>query len=281
MQLLDGKALSETIKKELKIESDTLIKKGITPCLAVIVVGDDAASHTYVNSKEKSCHAAGIASIVRRLPAITTEEALLELIDSLNNDQNVDGILVQLPVPKHIDSAKIIEAIDPKKDVDGFHPFNVGRLMAGLDGFVPCTPYGVMKLLEAYNINVRGMDACVIGASNIVGKPMMNLLLNASATVEICRSSTKNLKEHTLRADLIVVGVGKINLLSADMVKEGAIVIDVGINRNSEGKIVGDVDFENVAPKCSFITPVPGGVGPMTIAMLLSNTITSAKQRLH
>jgi len=281
MQLLDGKALSETIKKELKIESDALVKKGITPCLAVIVVGDDAASHTYVNSKEKSCHAAGIASIVRRLPAITTEEALLELIDSLNNDQNVDGILVQLPVPKHIDSAKIIEAIDPKKDVDGFHPFNVGRLMAGLDGFVPCTPYGVMKLLEAYNINVRGMDACVIGASNIVGKPMMNLLLNASATVEICRSSTKNLKEHTLRADLIVVGVGKINLLSADMVKEGAIVIDVGINRNSEGKIVGDVDFENVAPKCSFITPVPGGVGPMTIAMLLSNTITSAKQRLH
>ncbi len=281
MQLLDGKALSETIKKELKIESDALVKKGITPCLAVIVVGDDAASHTYVNSKEKSCHAAGIASIVRRLPAITTEEALLELIDSLNNDQNVDGILVQLPVPKHIDSAKIIEAIDPKKDVDGFHPFNVGRLMAGLDGFVPCTPYGVMKLLEAYNINVRGMDACVIGASNIVGKPMMNLLLNASATVEICRSSTKNLKEHTLRADLIVVGVGKINLLSADMVKEGAIVIDVGINRNSEGKIVGDVDFAGVAPKCSFITPVPGGVGPMTIAMLLSNTITSAKQRLH
>lgn len=280
MQLLDGKALSEKIKQELKCESEILIQKGITPCLAVILVGDDPASQTYVNSKEKSCHSAGIASIVKRLPATTREDELLEIIDDLNRDVTVDGILVQLPVPKQIDSTKIIEAIDPKKDVDGFHPFNVGRLMAGLDGFVPCTPFGVMKLLEAYNINVRGMDTCVIGASNIVGKPMMNLLLNASATVEICRSSTKNLKEHTLRADLIVVGVGKINLLTADMVKEGAIVIDVGINRNSEGKIVGDVDFANVAPKCSYITPVPGGVGPMTIAMLLANTVKSAKQRL-
>ena len=281
MQLLDGKALSEKIKQELKNESEILTQKGITPCLAVILVGDDPASQTYVNSKEKSCQSAGIASIVKRLPASTSEKELLQIIDTLNNDTTVDGILVQLPVPKHIDSTKIIEAINPKKDVDGFHPFNVGRLMAGLDGFVPCTPFGVMKLLEAYNINVRGMDTCVIGASNIVGKPMMNLLLNASATVEICRSSTKNLKEHTLRADLIVVGVGKINLLTADMVKEGAIVIDVGINRNSEGKIVGDVDFANVAPKCSFITPVPGGVGPMTIAMLLANTVKSAKQRLN
>ena len=281
MQLLDGKALSEKIKQELKNESEILTQKGITPCLAVILVGDDPASQTYVNSKEKSCQSAGIASIVKRLPASTSEKELLQIIDTLNNDTTVDGILVQLPVPKHIDSTKIIEAINPKKDVDGFHPFNVGRLMAGLDGFVPCTPFGVMKLLEAYNINVRGMDTCVIGASNIVGKPMMNLLLNASATVEICRSSTKNLKEHTLRADLIVVGVGKINLLTADMVKEGAIVIDVGINRNGEGKIVGDVDFANVAPKCSFITPVPGGVGPMTIAMLLANTVKSAKQRLN
>lgn len=279
MQLLDGKALSEKIKQELKNESEILTQKGITPCLAVILVGDDPASQTYVNSKEKSCQSAGIASIVKRLPSSTSEKELLQIIDTLNNDTTVDGILVQLPVPKHIDSTKIIEAIDPKKDVDGFHPFNVGRLMAGLDGFVPCTPFGVMKLLEAYNINVRGMDTCVIGASNIVGKPMMNLLLNASATVEICRSSTKNLKEHTLRADLIVVGVGKINLLTADMVKEGAIVIDVGINRNSEGKIVGDVDFANVAPKCAYITPVPGGVGPMTIAMLLANTVKSAKQR--
>lgn len=280
MQLLDGKALSETIKSELKSQSEILAQKGVTPCLAVILVGDDPASQTYVNSKEKSCHASGIASIVKRLPASTSEEELLALIQALNADTNVDGILVQLPVPKHIDSTKIIEAIDPRKDVDGFHPFNVGRLVAGLEGFVPCTPYGVMKLLEAYDINVRGMDACVIGASNIVGKPMMNLLLNASATVEICRSSTRNLKEHTLKADLIVVGVGKPNLLTADMVKEGAIVIDVGINRNAEGKIVGDVDFAAVAPKCSYITPVPGGVGPMTIAMLLANTVLSAQQRL-
>lgn len=279
MQLLNGKALSDTIKSELKIESEQLAKEGIFPALAVVLVGDDPASHTYVNSKEKSCTASGIKSIVHRLSATTSQNELLALIDTLNKDTSIDGILVQLPVPKHIDSSKIIEAIKPSKDVDGFHPYNVGRLMAGLDGFVPCTPYGVMKLLEAYHINPRGMDACVIGASNIVGKPMMNLLLNASATVEICRSSTRNLKEHTLRADIIVVGVGKINLLTADMVKEGAIVIDVGINRTPEGKIVGDVDFENVAPKCSFITPVPGGVGPMTIAMLLANTVKSAKQR--
>lgn len=280
MQLLDGKALSEKIKNELKNESNLLSKNGVVPCLAVILVGEDPASQTYVNSKEKSCHTAGIASIVKRLPASTSEAELLSLINTLNLDSTVDGILVQLPVPKHIDSTKIIEAIDPRKDVDGFHPFNVGRLMAGLDGFVPCTPYGVMKLLEEYKIEVRGLNACVIGASNIVGKPMMNLLLNASATVEICRSSTRNLKEHTLKADLIVVGVGKPNLLTEDMVCEGAIVIDVGINRNAEGKIVGDVDFANVSKKCSYITPVPGGVGPMTIAMLLTNTVKSAKQRL-
>ena len=280
MQLLDGKALSEKIKNELKNESNLLSKNGVVPCLAVILVGEDPASQTYVNSKEKSCHTAGIASIVKRLPASTSEAELLSLINTLNLDSTVDGILVQLPVPKHIDSTKIIEAIDPRKDVDGFHPFNVGRLMAGLDGFVPCTPYGVMKLLEEYKIEVRGLNACVIGASNIVGKPMMNLLLNASATVEICRSSTRNLKEHTLKADLIVVGVGKPNLLTENMVCEGAIVIDVGINRNAEGKIVGDVDFANVSKKCSYITPVPGGVGPMTIAMLLTNTVKSAKQRL-
>ena len=280
MQLLDGKALAAKIRNELKIESDLLAKKAITPCLAVILVGDDPASKTYVNSKEKACADANISSIVKKLPETTSQDELLNIIQTLNDDKSVDGILVQLPLAKHIDSTKIIEAISPHKDVDGFHPFNVGRLVAGMDGFVPCTPYGVMKLLEEYNINVRGMDACVIGASNIVGKPMMNLLLNASATVEICRSSTRNLKEHTLKADLIVVGVGKQNLLQADMVKQGAIVIDVGINRTAEGKIVGDVDFVNVAPKCSYITPVPGGVGPMTIAMLLHNTVKSAKQRL-
>lgn len=280
MQLLDGKALSIKIKNELRNESEALIKQGVTPCLAVILVGMDPASQTYVNSKEKACQDAKISSIVKKLPASTTQTELLALIDVLNQDRTVDGILVQLPLPKHIDSTKIIEAIHPQKDVDGFHPFNVGRLVAGMDGFIPCTPYGVMKLLEAYHIDVKGMDTCVIGASNIVGKPMMNLLLNASATVEICRSSTRDLKAHTLRADLIVVGVGKPNLLQADMVKEGAIVIDVGINRGADGKIVGDVDFAAVSPKCSYITPVPGGVGPMTIAMLLSNTIKSAKQRL-
>lgn len=279
MQILDGKALSDKIKIELKQESILLNEKGIFPALAVILVGDDPASQTYVNTKEKACGVAGIRSIMHKMPSSTSQKELLDIITSLNLDSSVDGILVQLPLPKHIDTNAVIEAIDPKKDVDGFHPFNVGRLMAGLDGFVPCTPFGVMRLLEEYKINVRGLDACVIGASNIVGKPMMNLLLNASATVEICRSSTKNLCEHTKRADLIVVGVGKINLLTADMVKEGAIVIDVGINRNAEGKIVGDVDFAGVAPKCSFITPVPGGVGPMTIAMLLENTIKSAKNR--
>ncbi|MDD3325241.1 MAG: bifunctional methylenetetrahydrofolate dehydrogenase/methenyltetrahydrofolate cyclohydrolase FolD [Sulfurospirillaceae bacterium] len=279
MEILDGKALSDKIKTDLKTQSETLKKKGVVPALAVILVGDDPASQTYVNTKEKACNAVGITSIMHRVCSSTSEEEVLKIIDSLNKNPEVDGILVQLPLPKHIDTSKVIEAISPDKDVDGFHPFNVGRLVAGMDGFVPCTPFGVMKLLEAYGINVRGMDACVIGASNIVGKPMMNLLLNASATVEVCRSSTKNLKEHTLRADLIVVGVGKINLLTSDMVKEGAIVVDVGINRNEEGKIVGDVDFANVAPKCSYITPVPGGVGPMTIAMLLTNTIKSASRR--
>ncbi|MDD3462832.1 MAG: bifunctional methylenetetrahydrofolate dehydrogenase/methenyltetrahydrofolate cyclohydrolase FolD [Sulfurospirillaceae bacterium] len=279
MEILDGKALSDKIKTDLKIQSETLKQEGVVPALAVILVGDDPASQTYVNTKEKACNAVGITSIMHRVCASTSEDEVLKIIDSLNKNPEVDGILVQLPLPKHIDTSKVIEAINPDKDVDGFHPFNVGRLVAGMDGFVPCTPFGVMKLLEAYGVNVRGMDACVIGASNIVGKPMMNLLLNASATVEVCRSSTKNLKEHTLKADLIVVGVGKINLLTADMVKEGAIVVDVGINRNEEGKIVGDVDFANVSPKCSYITPVPGGVGPMTIAMLLTNTIKSASRR--
>lgn len=276
MQLLDGKALSNTIKTELKIRTQSLLEKGITPTLAVILVGEDPASQTYVKTKEKACEAVGIGSVAHRLEKTTTQEALLSLIDTLNHDKSIHGILVQLPLPSHINTHTIIEAIDPKKDVDGFHPFNVGRLVAGLEGFKPCTPYGVMKLLEAYAIDVRGMNACVIGASNIVGKPMMNLLLNASATVEVCRSSTKNLKEHTLKADLIVVGVGKPNLLTADMISEGAIVVDVGINRTAEGTIVGDVDFANVAAKCAYITPVPGGVGPMTIAMLLSNTVLAA-----
>lgn len=280
MQILDGKALSDTIKIELKKESDKLGTKGITPGLAVILVGDDIASQTYVKMKEKACDTAGVYSIIHKMPNTISQEKILETIAMINNNPNIDGVLVQLPLPKHIDTTKIIEAIDPKKDVDGFHPFNVGRLVAGLDGFVPCTPLGVMRLLEHYTIDPKGLDACVVGASNIVGKPMMNLLLNAGATVDICHIFTKDLKAHTQKADLVIVGVGKQNLITADMIKEGAIVIDIGINKTEDGRLVGDVDYENVASKCSYITPVPGGVGPMTIAMLLENTIKAAQHRL-
>ncbi len=222
----------------------------------------------------------GIYSIVHKMPLDISEEKILETIRMMNNNPNIDGILVQLPLPSQIDTQKILDSIDPRKDVDGFHPFNVGRLVLGLDCFVPCTPLGVMRLLKEYNIDVKGMDACVVGASNIVGKPMMNLLLNSFATVDICHIYTKNLKSHTKRADILIVGVGKPNLITKDMVKEGAIVIDIGINRLENGKLVGDVDFENVAPLTSYITPVPGGVGPMTIAMLLENTLKAAKGRL-
>lgn len=280
MQILDGKALSDQIKIELKKESEKLNEQGITPGLAVILVGDDAASQTYVKMKEKACDIAGIYSIIHKMPSTISQEKILETIHMINNNPNIDGVLVQLPLPKHIDTTKIIEAIDPKKDVDGFHPFNVGRLVAGLEGFVPCTPLGVMRLLEHYRIDPKGLDACVVGASNIVGKPMMNLLLNAGATVDICHIFTKDLKAHTQKADLLIVGVGKRDLITADMVKEGAIVIDIGINKTQDGRIVGDVDFHNVSPKCSYITPVPGGVGPMTIAMLLENTIKAAHHRL-
>jgi len=279
MTLLDGKALSDTFKQTLTSECKTLKEKGIVPGLAVVLVGSDPASATYVGMKERSCEAVGIRSIMHRLPESTAQEALLSLIDTLNKDPQVDGILVQLPLPAHLDSDAILEAITPCKDVDGFHAINVGKLSQNLEGFVPCTPLGVMKLLEAYAIDPKGLDVCVIGRSNIVGKPMMNLLINAGATVTVCHSQTKDLKAHTLRADLLVVGVGKPALLKADMVKEGAIVIDVGINRTDKGTLVGDVDFDAVAPKCTFITPVPGGVGPMTIAMLLSNTVHAAKNR--
>lgn len=279
MQLLDGKTLSDKIKTELKKQSDKLGEKGVTPGLAVILVGDDAASHTYVKMKEKACDVAGVYSIIHKMPSTISQEKILETIYMINANPNIDGVLVQLPLPKHIDTTKIIEAIDPKKDVDGFHPYNVGRLVAGLDGFVPCTPLGVMRLLEEYNIDVKGLNACVVGASNIVGKPMMNLLLNAGATVDICHIFTKDLKAHTKVADIILVGTGVRNLIKADMVKDGAIIVDIGINKTEDGRIVGDVDFEAVAPKCSYITPVPGGVGPMTIAMLLSNTIKAAQAR--
>jgi len=278
MTILDGKALSSKIKDRLSAENIELKKQGLVPGLAVILVGEDPASQTYVNSKEKACEAVGIYSKKIVMDESTSEQTLLDTIKELNTDESIHGILVQLPLPKHIDTSKVLETIIPSKDVDGFHEYNVGKLVTGNETFVPCTPLGVMKILEEYGINPEGLDACVMGRSNIVGKPMMNLLLNAGATVTVCHSKTKNLKEKTLQADLLVVGIGRAKMVSADMVKEGAIVIDVGINRLESGKLVGDVDFEDVAPKCSYITPVPGGVGPMTIAMLLQNTVTSAKR---
>jgi len=280
MTIIDGKALSDEIKKELSDEVVKLKSKGITPGLAVVLVGDDPASHTYVKMKESSCEKTGIYSIVHKMPSDISQEKIVETIKMMNENPNIDGILVQLPLPKHIDTDLILQTIDPKKDVDGFHPFNVGKLSLGLDGFVPCTPLGVMKMLKKYEIDPKGLDVCVVGASNIVGKPMHNLLLNEFATVDICHIFTKDLASHTKRADMVIVGVGKPNLITADMVKDGAIVIDIGINRLEDGRLVGDVDYENVSQKCSYITPVPGGVGPMTIAMLLSNTVKSAKQRV-
>ncbi len=279
MKILDGKALSQKIRGNVKKEIDILREVGVIPGLAVILVGDDPASKTYVKMKEKACDEAGMYATIHKMPASTSQEKILEIIGKINEDDNIDGILVQLPLPPHIDTDTILQAIDPNKDVDGFHPFNVGKLVLGLDGFAPCTPLGVMEIFKEYEIDPKGLDVCVVGASNIVGKPMMNLLLNSFATVDICHIYTKNLKEHTKKADVVVVGVGKAGLITKDMVKEGAIVIDIGINRLENGKLVGDVDYESVAPKCSYITPVPGGVGPMTIAMLLSNTLKSAKAR--
>ena len=280
MNILDGKALSQKIKEEVKLETTKLQdEKKITPGLAVILVGNDAASSAYVGMKSKACKEAGIYSIVHEMPDTISQDAILEILSMMNKNPNIDGILVQLPLPQHVDTTAILEAIDPAKDVDGFHAYNVGRMTSGLDGFIPATPYGVMELLKEYNIDPQGKDVCVIGASNIVGKPMGTLLLNANATVTTCHIHTKDLKAHTKKADIICVGVGVVNLIKEDMIKEGAIVIDIGINRLENGKLVGDVDFKNVSPKCSYITPVPGGVGPMTIAMLLKNTIKAAKLR--
>ena len=279
MQILDGKAVSAKVKDEVAKDAAALKTAGIEPALAVILVGEDKASQTYVASKEKACAATGIRSVMHRLPAATTQAELLALINVLNLDDSVDGILVQLPLPAHIDESAILEAIRPEKDVDGFHAINVGRLVSGLRGFAPCTPFGIMRILKEYGIDVTGLNAVVIGRSNIVGKPMANLLLNANATVTVTHSKTRNLKEICAGADILVAAIGKADFVTADMVKDGAVVIDVGINRMDDDKLKGDVKFDEVAPKCSFITPVPGGVGPMTIAMLLSNTIISAKNR--
>jgi len=278
MQILDGKALAQKIEKNVadevvKLKNET----GRTPGLAVILVGNDPASAAYVNMKKKACDRVGFYSVTHEMPEDISQEAIEKTITMMNDNPNIDGILVQLPLPPQIDTTKILELVDPSKDVDGFHPYNVGRLVTNLDGFVPCTPLGVMELLAEYDIDVKGKNCCVVGASNIVGKPMASLLLNADATVEVCHIFTDDLKKHTLQADIILVGVGVINLIKEDMVKDGAIIIDIGINRAENGKLVGDVDFENVSKKCSYITPVPGGVGPMTIAMLLSNTLKAAK----
>mgnify|MGYP003087806047 CR=1 FL=1 len=280
MKILDGKAVSLKVKESVKVRADELKKFGVEPTLAVVLVGEDKASQTYVRAKEKACNEYGIKSVAHRLSENTTQNELLALINVLNLDDSIHGILVQLPLPKHIDTNVVLAAIDPRKDVDGFHAVNVGKLVSGLEGFVPCTPLGVMEILKEYGIDVAGLNAVVIGRSNIVGKPMANLLLNASATVTVTHSKTKNLKEICKNADLIVAAIGKPFFLKADMVKDGAVVVDVGINRLDDGRLVGDVDFEEVAPKCSYITPVPGGVGPMTIAMLLNNTILAAQAKI-
>lgn len=278
--IIDGKKVSMKIKENLKEEVRSLQEKGINPGLAVVVVGNDPASRVYVNNKEKDCEYIGINSFEYALPKEATEEEVLALIDKLNNDEKVSGIIVQLPVPKHISEEKIINAINPKKDVDAFHPENVGRIMTGSYSFLPCTPAGVMELLEEYNIEISGKKCVVIGRSNIVGKPMAMLLIHKSGTVTVCHSKTKDLKEVVKDADIVVAAIGKAKFVTADMIKEGAVVIDVGINRAEDGKLCGDVDYENISKKAYAITPVPGGVGPMTRAVLMKNTVTAAKNNI-
>lgn len=278
MQLLDGKTLAKKIEEKVSLEAKEFKKMtGRVPGLAVILVGHDPASQAYVGMKKKACDRAGFYSVTHEMPDDISQEAIIKTIEMMNQNPNIDGILIQLPLPSHIDTTKILEVVAPSKDVDGFHPFNVGRLTTGLDGFVPCTPLGVMELLSEYNIDPKGKNAVIVGASNIVGKPMAALLLNANATVTITHIHTKDLRSHTLQADMLFVGAGVINLIREDMVSEGCIVVDIGINRTEDGRLVGDVDFDTVAPKTSYITPVPGGVGPMTISMLLSNTLKAAQ----
>ena len=277
-RLIDGKVISAAVKERVKNEVAQLNEKGITVGLAVIIVGEDPASKIYVANKKKACEALGIVSEGYALPESTTEEELLRLIDTLNAKKSINGILCQLPLPRHLDEKRIINAISPEKDVDAFHPVNVGRIMIGDYDFVPCTPAGIMEMLAYENIETEGKRCVVIGRSNIVGKPMAMLLLHKNGTVTICHSKTRNLKEICLGADILVAAVGKAKFVTADMVKEGAVVIDVGMNREN-GRLCGDVDFEAVKEKASAITPVPGGVGPMTIAMLMQNTLTAAKRQ--
>ncbi len=277
-QLIDGSALSKSIRADVALRAAALTDRGVRPGLAVVLVGDDPASQVYVRNKVKACHEAGLHSVFEKYDADCTEAQLLARIAALNADPSIHGILVQMPLPRHIDSHKVIEAIATNKDVDGYSVLSAGELMAGLPGFRPCTPYGCMKLIESTGIDLRGKHAVVIGRSNTVGKPMALLLLQAHASVTICHSATADLGYHTRQADVVVAAVGRRNTLRGDMVKPGAIVIDVGINRNEEGKLCGDVDFSAVSQVAAAITPVPGGVGPMTIAMLLVNTVEAAER---
>jgi methylenetetrahydrofolate dehydrogenase (NADP+) / methenyltetrahydrofolate cyclohydrolase len=277
-QKIDGNALSQKLRAEVTLRTTALKAKGITPGLAVILVGENPASQVYVRNKVKACEDSGLHSILEKHPASLTEAALLNRIKALNQGTSIHGILVQLPLPEHIDAQKVIEAISPAKDVDGFHIASAGALMTGMPGFWPCTPYGCMKMLESIGYELKGKHAVVIGRSNIVGKPMALMLLQKNATVTICHSATQDLKAITLQADVIVAAVGKRNILTADMVKPGAVVLDVGMNRNEEGKLCGDVDFAGVEQVAGYITPVPGGVGPMTITMLLINTLEAAER---
>ncbi len=279
MELMDGKELAKNIRANLKEEVEELKKKGIYPKLAVIMVGDDKASAVYVRNKSKACNEIGVEYEEFLLKADTTMDELLELIQKLNKDEKIDGILLQSPIPRHLDINEAFMAIDPKKDVDGFHPVNVGKLSLNQDCFVSCTPYGIIKMLETYNVPIEGARAVIIGRSNIVGKPLIQCLLNKNATVTICHSKTKNLEEVTKQADILIAAIGKPEFVKGNMVKEGTAVIDVGINRTDEGKLLGDVNFEEVSKKASYITPVPGGVGPMTIAMLMTNVVKAAKYR--
>ncbi len=276
--IIDGKATAKQIKDELKERVGQLTGKGIKPALAVVIVGDNAASHVYVRSKKKACQYIGIQSFVYELPEETTEKELLHLVHKLNNNSEVHGILVQLPLPPHISEEKVIIAIDPKKDVDGFHPINVGNLSIGNQGFVSCTPYGIMELLKRHHISVQGKKCVVLGRSNIVGKPMAMLLLRENGTVTLCHSKTKNLKEECRQGDILIVAIGRSKMVTKEYVKEGAVVVDVGMNRLGDGTLCGDVDYEDVETHVSWITPVPGGVGPMTIAMLMKNVVKSAEE---
>lgn len=278
-EIISGLEVAQQLRQKMKAEVTELKEQGIVPKLTVILIGDDPASHSYVRGKEKASNEVGIESEIIRLESSITEEFLLEKINELNEDKDVNGILVQLPLPEHINEQKVIETISPEKDVDGFHPINIGRMMVGQDTFLPCTPYGILTLLQSKNITIAGSNAVIVGRSNIVGKPMGQLLLNEHATVTYCHSRTRDLTAHTKNADILIVAIGKEHAIDASYVKEGATVIDVGVNRTSEGKLTGDVDFEDVKKVASYITPVPRGVGPMTITMLLANTIKAAKRR--